>query len=157
MAGGSGANMQNTNGLPLKPTGRYHRKFSSQNCHFFVSNVAKWHGHCNKMKNKWILFGLLLVSTCIAGADDGSNLGLDGERLGATQSFEGIVTALGPIADDPDHTFTAISDEGLAKVFRISSLQDLDAGDRVSLQYVEGDVYPLSVTSIRFEDGSSGK
>lgn len=104
-----------------------------------------------QMKNKWILFGLLWVSAAHLGADDGSNLELDGGRLGAAQSFSGVVTALGPIADDPDHTFTAISDEGLAKVFRISSLQNLDVGDRVSLQYTESDVYPMSVTSIQFE------
>lgn len=111
-----------------------------------------WDGHCNIMNNKWILLGLLLVLAARGGADDGSNLDLSGG-----QSFSGVVTALGPIADDPDHTFTAISDEGLAKVFRISSLQDLDPGDRVSLQYTESDVYPLSVTSIQFEGGSDSK
>ena len=101
------------------------------------------------MKN-WIWVTVFL--SCVGGAiaDDGRNLGLEGGRLGATQPFAGVVTALGPNADDPEHTFTAIADDGTAKVFRISSLKNLDVGDHVTLQYVEGDAYPMEVKAIQF-------
>lgn len=98
---------------------------------------------------------LLFVGVAIA--DDGSNLDLGSQTIDGTQSFEGEVTALGSNAGDPDHTFTAIADDGQAKVFKIASLENLDVGDRVSLQYVETEVYPQSVTSIRFIETSGGK
>ena len=102
---------------------------------------------------------LLMAVSALAGparADDGSNLDLGSQTLGATRPFEGVVTAVDSNGNYPEHCFTAISDDGLAKVFRISSLKDLDVGDRVSLQYVESDVYPQMVKSIRFHSSQSG-
>ena len=102
------------------------------------------------LMKKWIVLIIFLSAACVLRAGEGADASPDDQSAGATQSFEGVVTALGPNADDPDHTFTAISDDGLAKVFRISSLKNLDLGDRVTLKYLEGDTYPQTVQTIAF-------
>lgn len=94
---------------------------------------------------------MLVLAVAAARGDDGSHLDAGG---GADAAFEGEVTALGPSADDPEHTFTAISDNGIAKVFRVESLQGIDVGDRVSLTYQEAEVYPMEVSSIRVDRDS---
>ncbi len=98
------------------------------------------------MKNLITFLSVVLFSLGVARADDA----LASEGAGRDLGFSGVVTAVDSNGNAPGSCFTAQNAQGLVKVFRISSLEDLAVGKRVELKYVASDRYPLSVRTIRF-------
>jgi len=67
-----------------------------------------------------------------------------------TERFEGTVTAIDTQLNYPGRVFSAIDADGVFKMFEISSLEHLDVGKRVTLEYRPADSFPLVVTRIQF-------
>lgn len=63
---------------------------------------------------------------------------------GDSDTFTGNITALDSNGYDPGKCFTAVDDNGIVKVFRVSSIDNLNVGDRVRLSYKESATYPLA-------------
>jgi hypothetical protein len=90
---------------------------------------------------------LFILSLIISSHADDS---MRGESVSGTARFSGVVTAVDTNGNVEGRCFTAHAEDGTVKVFCISTLEDLDVGDRVELTYEKSDRFPLMVKRVRF-------